>query len=75
MRSYRLNRLQEWPVCLLKWVDKGSDGMASTLQKVAEFRSFVRPTWRPKLSPFCTSLTGITQVSVLPLHHYYCLSI
>jgi inhibitor of KinA sporulation pathway (predicted exonuclease) len=38
--------------------------MASTLQKVAEFRSFVKPTWRPKLSPFCISLTGITQVSV-----------
>ncbi len=70
--SHRLNRPQEWPVCLLRWVDKGSNGTASTLQKVAEFRSFVRPTWRPKLSPFCTSLTGITQVSVFPLHHHYC---
>jgi inhibitor of KinA sporulation pathway (predicted exonuclease) len=37
--------------------------MAGTLQKVAEFRSFVKPTWRPQLSPFCTALTGITQVS------------
>jgi 3'-5' exoribonuclease 1 len=65
------NEIIEWPVCLLKWVDKGSNGMAGTLQKVAEFRSFVRPTWRPKLSPFCTSLTGITQVSALRLHNYY----
>jgi len=58
------NEIIEWPVCLLKWVDKGTNGMASTLQKIAEFRSFVRPTWRPKLSPFCTSLTGITQEQV-----------
>ena len=64
MRSHCSFQLQEWPVCLLKWIDKGSNGMASTLQKVAEFRSFVKPTWRPKLTPFCTSLTGITQVSV-----------
>jgi hypothetical protein len=63
MCSYNSVKVQEWPVCLLKWVDKGVNGMAGTLQKVAEFRSFVKPTWRPKLSPFCTSLTGITQVS------------
>ena len=30
---------------------------------VDEFRRFVRPTWRPKLSKYCTDLTGITQVS------------
>jgi len=58
------NEIIEWPVCLLKWVDKGADGMAGTLQKIAEFRSFAKPTWRPKLSPFCTSLTGITQEQV-----------
>jgi len=58
------NEIIEWPVCLLKWVDKGPDGTANTLQKVAEFRSFVKPTWRPKLSEFCTTLTGITQEQV-----------
>jgi 3'-5' exoribonuclease 1 len=26
------------------------------------FHSYVRPTWRPVLSSFCTQLTGITQV-------------
>lgn len=31
---------------------------------VDEFRQFVRPTWRPQLSQFCTELTGITQASV-----------
>ncbi|KAI9457757.1 ribonuclease H-like domain-containing protein [Lactarius psammicola] len=64
------NEIIEWPVCLLKWVDKGSNGTASTLQKVAEFRSFVKPTWRPKLSPFCTSLTGITQEQVDSAPHF-----
>lgn len=31
---------------------------------VAEFESFVKPTVHPKLTPFCTELTGITQASV-----------
>ncbi|KAI0303413.1 ribonuclease H-like domain-containing protein [Multifurca ochricompacta] len=48
------NEIIEWPVCLLSWGEK----------EVAEFRSFVRPSWCPKLSPFCTSLTGITQEQV-----------
>ncbi|KAI0253945.1 ribonuclease H-like domain-containing protein [Lactifluus subvellereus] len=64
------NEIIEWPVCLLKWIDKGSNGMAGTLQKVAEFRSFVKPTWRPKLTPFCTSLTGITQEQVDGAPHF-----
>ncbi|KAI0049660.1 hypothetical protein FA95DRAFT_1488744 [Auriscalpium vulgare] len=58
------NEIIEWPVCLLKWVDKDRSGMAGTLQIVDEFRSFVKPTWRPTLSPFCTKLTGITQAQV-----------
>lgn len=29
-----------------------------------EFHSFVRPTERPKLTDFCTELTGITQTTV-----------
>jgi 3'-5' exoribonuclease 1 len=35
------------------------------LEVVDEFHSFVKPTWRPKLSAFCTELTGIKQVSTL----------
>ncbi len=58
---------QEWPVCLLRWKDKNSRGKARVLEVVDEFRSFVRPTWRPQLSPFCTTLTGITQVSTVGL--------
>lgn len=29
-----------------------------------EFHTYIRPTERPKLSPFCTELTGITQETV-----------
>ncbi|KAI0062234.1 hypothetical protein BV25DRAFT_1916154 [Artomyces pyxidatus] len=58
------NEIIEWPVCLVRWTDKDKNGMASTLQIVDEFRSFVKPTWRPTLSPFCTDLTGITQEQV-----------
>lgn len=47
---------------LLRWSDKEEDGRASELVKVAEFRSYVRPTWRQDLTLFCTALTGITQV-------------
>ena len=53
-----LTASQEWPVCLLGWRDK-TNGI---LDVISEFRSFVRPTWRPELSEFCTRLTGITQV-------------
>jgi len=34
-----------------------------SLRIVDHFHSYVRPTWRPDLSTFCTTLTGITQVS------------
>lgn len=53
---------QEWPVCLLRWKYKDEKGKASRLEVVDEFRSFVKPVWRPRLSSFCTALTGITQV-------------
>lgn len=54
---------QEFPVVLLKWADRdATTGHARTLVKVDEFRSYVRPTWRPALTDFCTALTGITQV-------------
>jgi inhibitor of KinA sporulation pathway (predicted exonuclease) len=37
---------------------------ARTMVAVGEFRTHVRPVRRPKLSSFCTSLTGITQHQV-----------
>jgi inhibitor of KinA sporulation pathway (predicted exonuclease) len=42
---------------------------AQTLAVVDEFQSFLRPIRRPKLHPFVTKLTGITQamVNVAPL--------
>jgi 3'-5' exoribonuclease 1 len=36
---------------------------AKSLVKEAEFHSYCRPAINPVLSEFCTSLTGITQVS------------
>ncbi|KAJ3556641.1 hypothetical protein NM688_g1912 [Phlebia brevispora] len=54
----------EWPVCLLRWKHKDGNGRASRLETVDEFRSFVKPVWRPQLSSFCTELTGITQDNV-----------
>lgn len=59
---------KEWPVCLLRWKDKSLKGRAGRLEIVGEFRSFVKPTWRPRLSQFCTDLTGITQVRFPLLH-------
>ncbi|CAE7055072.1 unnamed protein product [Rhizoctonia solani] len=58
------NEIIEWPVVLMKWSDRDGEGRARTLQVVDEFRSYVKPVWRPKLSDFCTSLTGITQASI-----------
>jgi len=52
---------------LLKWHETTYDTLNGPATKrellpIDEFRSFVRPTWRPELHPFCTQLTGITQV-------------
>ncbi|KZT65438.1 hypothetical protein DAEQUDRAFT_731375 [Daedalea quercina L-15889] len=58
------NEIIEWPVCLLRWKDKNEEGFAEGLEIVSEFRSFVRPTWKPQLSEFCTQLTGIAQEQV-----------
>ncbi|KAG2146922.1 ribonuclease H-like domain-containing protein [Suillus bovinus] len=58
------NEIIEWPVCLMRWKDKSEQGKACQLEIVDEFRSFVKPTWRPQLSQFCTDLTGITQAQV-----------
>ncbi|PFH52372.1 hypothetical protein AMATHDRAFT_74169 [Amanita thiersii Skay4041] len=58
------NEIIEFPICLLRWKDSASDGRASKLEIVDEFRSFVKPTWRPTLAKFCTELTGVTQDQV-----------
>ncbi|KAJ7172693.1 ribonuclease H-like domain-containing protein [Mycena filopes] len=57
------NEIIEFPVCLMRWKDRDGD-KASRLEIIAEFRSFVKPSWRPNLSDFCTELTGITQDQV-----------
>jgi 3'-5' exoribonuclease 1 len=38
----------------------------SRLEQLDTFHTYVRPTWKPILTEFCSTLTGITQVS------YYC---
>jgi len=58
------NEIIEWPVVLLTWDDRDDEGRASQLRVVDEFRSFVRPTWKPRLTEFCATLTGITQTEV-----------
>ncbi|KAJ7063100.1 ribonuclease H-like domain-containing protein, partial [Mycena amicta] len=57
------NEIIEFPVFLMRWKDKNG-GKASQLEVAAEFHSFVRPSWQPKLSKFCMDLTGITQGEV-----------
>ncbi|TFK72521.1 hypothetical protein BDN72DRAFT_869441 [Pluteus cervinus] len=58
------NEIIEFPVSLLQWKDRTENCHASQLEVVGEFRSFVRPTWKPTLSQFCKDLTGITQEQV-----------
>jgi len=65
------NEIIEWPVVLLRWKDKDTiTGKANRLEVVDEFRSFVKPVWRPQLSSFCTALTGITQADVDNAPHF-----
>ncbi|OCH95629.1 hypothetical protein OBBRIDRAFT_822823 [Obba rivulosa] len=59
-----VNEIIEWPVCLMRWKNRDSSGKARILEVVNEFRSFVKPTWKPQLSEFCTELTGVTQGQV-----------
>ena len=61
---------KEFPVVLCRWKEgfegKPTDSTrGSRMEKLDVFHSYVRPTWRPVLSDFCTRLTGITQVSSL----------
>jgi len=39
-------------------------GNGKNCANVAEFESYVKPTVHPKLTPFCTELTGVTQANV-----------
>ncbi|KAJ3855622.1 ribonuclease H-like domain-containing protein [Lentinula lateritia] len=55
------NEIIEFPVCLMRWKD---DKQRHELVVVDEFRSFVKPSWRPTLSRFCKELTGIKQSQV-----------
>ncbi|KAF9533379.1 ribonuclease H-like domain-containing protein [Crepidotus variabilis] len=64
------NEIIEFPVCIVEWRDRSEDGLGSVLEVVDEFRSFVKPTWRPTLSNFCTQLTGITQEQVDSSPHF-----
>ncbi|KAJ7219074.1 ribonuclease H-like domain-containing protein [Mycena pura] len=57
------NEIIEFPVCLMMWKDRNGD-KARQLELIDEFRSFVKPSWRPMLSQFCKDLTGITQEQV-----------
>ncbi|KAG8879212.1 hypothetical protein FRB97_001879 [Tulasnella sp. 331] len=59
------NEIIEWPVLLMRWVDEDTpNGTEQKLVIVDDFRSYVRPTWRPQLTDFCKSLTGINQVDI-----------
>ncbi|KAJ3223829.1 3'-5' exoribonuclease 1 [Chytriomyces hyalinus] len=49
---FDVHEIIEFPVVLLD---------STTLETVAEFRSFVRPVINPTLTAFCTKLTGISQ--------------
>lgn len=73
--SWSWTNAQEFPVVLLQWTEDDSETSASRsdgpdtsplrtrrLTIIDTFHTFVRPTWRPQLSEFCTSLTGIQQV-------------
>ncbi|KAL7416060.1 ribonuclease H-like domain-containing protein [Mrakia frigida] len=70
------NEVIEFPVVLVKWrpIAAASSSSSSSdpqplhhqqeLYVVDTFQTYVRPTWRPKLTLFATSLTGITQEQV-----------
>ncbi|ADV22457.1 conserved hypothetical protein [Cryptococcus gattii WM276] len=57
------NEIIEFPVVLVRWGEPDEEGKR-VLEKIDSFRSYVRPTWRPILTDFCKSLTGIQQETV-----------
>ncbi|KAK4688728.1 hypothetical protein P7C73_g1379, partial [Tremellales sp. Uapishka_1] len=60
------NEIIEFPVVLLQWIEEdlesGKRGLR--LVKVDTFHTYVKPTWRPRLSRFCMDLTGISQEQI-----------
>ncbi|GAA6029231.1 hypothetical protein JCM8097_003579 [Rhodosporidiobolus ruineniae] len=74
------NEIIEWPVILLQWrrrpppaesaagpseeEEEDDDAGEFELVQVDEYHSFVKPTWQPTLSEFCTQLTGIEQSDI-----------
>lgn len=50
------NEIIEFPVVLLRWNED-----THQLDTVDAFHSYVRPTFRPRLTKFCRDLTGVTQ--------------
>src|SRR5438105_2697562 len=57
-----VNEIIEFPSVLLQW-DCGLLG-GNKIVEVARFQQYVKPRDNPKLSAFCTDLTGITQEQV-----------
>ncbi|KIS72254.1 uncharacterized protein UMAG_00666 [Mycosarcoma maydis] len=53
------NEIIEFPVVLLRWNEN-----THQLDTVDVFHSYVRPTFRPRLTKFCRDLTGVTQAQV-----------
>lgn len=53
------NEIIEFPVVLLRWNEDRHE-----LETAAVFHSYVRPTFRPRLTKFCRDLTGVTQTQV-----------
>lgn len=53
------NEIIEFPVVLLRWNQDSHQ-----LDTVDVFHSYVQPTFRPKLTEFCRTLTGVTQAQV-----------
>lgn len=47
-------------------IEIGAVELDARLEPIREFRTFVRPTREPRLSDFCTKLTGIKQSDVDP---------
>ena len=53
------NEIIEFPVVLLRWNEDSHQ-----LETTGVFHSYVRPTFRPRLTKFCRDLTGVTQSQV-----------
>jgi len=53
VRNYPNQEIIEFPIVVVD---------AKTFEITTEFHRYVRPVWNPKLTNFCTDLTGIQQV-------------